>query len=829
MCTRDLGTEGRRKHVFLASEVFVYFFLAVLDLLTHSLPTIGNSLDSFRSLDIIVGVASFIPLFLYTFALYLLTTTELIPALPARFQNLARYVLLAFIPLIILMNELGSFIGITYRSFGGVDGTPLVLGVGFADSVTQMFLSSVTLVLLTAFQAANFCVAFYRLMKALSHQRSLETSQSEKEMEAHLFRGLGWIVAGTKLGAIETVIGFASGGFGIAFTRRLLRLLGHGCLIIGMVKGVDTVEDFQLYSPGEARKRRKSALRAMITNPRFSTFRHVGGHDFSEQQNPFDEKRNSVIRVGDPSWMRRDRKLASIDEERATPGLLNARKSPSITFNLTSHPSLGRRGMRESASSFGSVKRNSWPYARSEVDEYEDVQEEARGNDVPAAVPRIPRFPRAPSDARQRVTVHIRHDRLPVLELRRFSSLEFLDLIHDPFRDPQHRAKSLPGGFEAAQQHPAGRVSASFTRLPAYGAARNPGGLPSSVRVARAPSTRSVRQPSLRDSVLSREAGRVDSVASYDRRWSVDSPVQDPRDSAVSFGEPRASVASFVQPRASTISYDEEPVSATSFHAIGPTSATSISWEAETPGSAAAARFAAMSRKDRGVSSVTTASAVHELALQFPGIPARPFATGPIRRSMLSHEVPRAEFIAEGVDEPVAEFPEPAQPSPAPAPTPEPVARIPSVKRKPAPVMTAGLYDERTRSIEIEQVVDEDVAVQSLPTPMSAPHRGVMVAASRRTHSAELADVPMSPEEDDSFISGEVEVARAASLVKRGAEEGPRLVRMKSVGSAPMRSVSSAHRTAFTRDSVKVELGHIAREGKLAAAASANDDVIHIA
>ena len=44
-----------RKHVFLASEVFVYFILAVLDLLTHTLPTIGSSLDSFRSLDIIIG------------------------------------------------------------------------------------------------------------------------------------------------------------------------------------------------------------------------------------------------------------------------------------------------------------------------------------------------------------------------------------------------------------------------------------------------------------------------------------------------------------------------------------------------------------------------------------------------------------------------------------------------------------------------------------------------------------------------------------------------------------------------------------------------------
>ena len=61
------------------------------------------------------GVASFIPLFLYTLSLYLLTTAELIPSLPVRLQNITKYVLLAFIPLIIALNELGSFIGITYR------------------------------------------------------------------------------------------------------------------------------------------------------------------------------------------------------------------------------------------------------------------------------------------------------------------------------------------------------------------------------------------------------------------------------------------------------------------------------------------------------------------------------------------------------------------------------------------------------------------------------------------------------------------------------------------------------------------------------------------
>ena len=49
------------------------------------------------------------------FSIYLLTTAELIPSLPFRFQSVAKYVLLAFIPLVIVLNELGSFVGITYR------------------------------------------------------------------------------------------------------------------------------------------------------------------------------------------------------------------------------------------------------------------------------------------------------------------------------------------------------------------------------------------------------------------------------------------------------------------------------------------------------------------------------------------------------------------------------------------------------------------------------------------------------------------------------------------------------------------------------------------
>ena len=42
---------------------------------------------------------------------------------------------------------------------------------------------------------------------------------------------------GVILGAVETGVGFASGSFGLFFTRRLLRLLGRACLTIGIAKG----------------------------------------------------------------------------------------------------------------------------------------------------------------------------------------------------------------------------------------------------------------------------------------------------------------------------------------------------------------------------------------------------------------------------------------------------------------------------------------------------------------------------------------------------------------------------------------------------------------
>jgi hypothetical protein len=42
---------------------------------------------------------------------------------------------------------------------------------------------------------------------------------------------------GMKISAIESATGFATMSFGLILTRRILRMLGRACIIIGIVKG----------------------------------------------------------------------------------------------------------------------------------------------------------------------------------------------------------------------------------------------------------------------------------------------------------------------------------------------------------------------------------------------------------------------------------------------------------------------------------------------------------------------------------------------------------------------------------------------------------------
>lgn len=113
-----------------------------------------------------------------------------------------------------------------------------VIVIGFSSSNQQglwTFFTSLTLALLTGFQAAIFGFAFFRLTQAILDQRRIR-SQSNV-LKAHPIKGIGWICGSLKLGAIETVIGFAGGGFGVVLTRRILRLLVRISLCIGVAKG----------------------------------------------------------------------------------------------------------------------------------------------------------------------------------------------------------------------------------------------------------------------------------------------------------------------------------------------------------------------------------------------------------------------------------------------------------------------------------------------------------------------------------------------------------------------------------------------------------------
>ena len=126
-----------RKHYLLSAEGVFYFILAGVDVLAHVLPGPRRSLTTFMGLDIFIGkfvernfqylrtshyfwnigALSFLPIAMYTVFLFLLTTKDVLPGFPQRLQVLTKYILLGFIPLIVLMNELASFLGISYRSF----------------------------------------------------------------------------------------------------------------------------------------------------------------------------------------------------------------------------------------------------------------------------------------------------------------------------------------------------------------------------------------------------------------------------------------------------------------------------------------------------------------------------------------------------------------------------------------------------------------------------------------------------------------------------------------------------------------------------------------
>ena len=130
---------------------------------------------------------------------------------------------------------------------------------------------------------------FVRLASCVLAQYNIE-DRAASEWEGILFRGLGWLVIGAKISAIETAIGFATTSFGVILTRRILRMIGRACLIIGVIKGFvspprmfcynnvffrpDHKEEFLILDTDKAneflsgtRKLKLSGVRANISSP----------------------------------------------------------------------------------------------------------------------------------------------------------------------------------------------------------------------------------------------------------------------------------------------------------------------------------------------------------------------------------------------------------------------------------------------------------------------------------------------------------------------------------------------------------------------------------
>ncbi|GJJ14782.1 hypothetical protein Clacol_009050 [Clathrus columnatus] len=288
----DSSLRGRKRWV-LVCDGLSFFALALLDFLAHRVHGISTSRKAFSVIDSVIAAASFIPLFAYLLFLFIFAKSNLLKSIPSRFRHTLTISLFLIIPPTVAFNELGSLLGISHETLV-TPGKPPILGVGFSSDNFQhisLFFSSATLVFLVLFQATLFTLSFVRVVRAFIDEQRIEDRQnpsSEPAEKIHLFRGLGWLSAGLKLGAIESVVGFADNSFAVVLTRRTLRLFGRGAVIIGVIKGLNIVEDFVQFET-DVQTRRSESTRAnlrskdqvisisriVISNPRTSTFQQL--------------------------------------------------------------------------------------------------------------------------------------------------------------------------------------------------------------------------------------------------------------------------------------------------------------------------------------------------------------------------------------------------------------------------------------------------------------------------------------------------------------------------------------------------------------------------
>ncbi|KIM41461.1 hypothetical protein M413DRAFT_445461 [Hebeloma cylindrosporum] len=328
---------GGKRYLLLTAEGWIYLILSGIELFSDVVPAVRDSLSVFRGFDLGLGVASFLPIFFYTFFLFLFTSGELLETLPNRIKNITKLTLILFIPAIIIFNEVASFIGVMILNISpppeGVIRPNIASGfTSNRDESLWVFFTSLTLALLTVFQATISCLTFFRLVRAISRQRHIETEGSEK---SYFINGTAWVCAAAKFGIVETIIGFAGGGFGIALTRRIMRMLSRACLCIGVVKGVDATEDLRV---SIVQSSTENGLRQLISNPRLSTLRQlspaaVAFHatprapsnfkpfPVKEKEKPTNNTKRNVLKRKTPHYLTTTQRQSTMTIQSGLPGM----------------------------------------------------------------------------------------------------------------------------------------------------------------------------------------------------------------------------------------------------------------------------------------------------------------------------------------------------------------------------------------------------------------------------------------------------------------------------------------------------------------------------
>ncbi|KAJ3567422.1 hypothetical protein NP233_g6378 [Leucocoprinus birnbaumii] len=249
-----------RRYLLLVAEGWVIFFLSFLEVLAFVVPAVRGHISPFRAVDQSIGALSFVQLFFYMSFLFAWVQGECLPIVPRRIRQVARLLLLILIPAVITMNTIASFVGVSYKMGNNH------VNVFFSDDRARFvwpFFSSITLALVTLFQATCFCFAFYRLIRAFLVQRQIEVDSKDA---AVLFKGIAWINIGIKVDSLH---------------QESAEDVFKSISVYRCCQGDVATEDFKAFRDElESRKSdqinfRRSKIRELISNPRFSTFRQL--------------------------------------------------------------------------------------------------------------------------------------------------------------------------------------------------------------------------------------------------------------------------------------------------------------------------------------------------------------------------------------------------------------------------------------------------------------------------------------------------------------------------------------------------------------------------